>query len=161
MPLLLALLALLGFGGPERPGPGPSRQEPDPVPAPAPLALRVDLPDLAPAGMDVPFRLALANRGDRPIPVELGGRPVAFDLVVRRADGAIVWRRLEGVPIEMILVQRTLGPGEVVTFEGHWDQRDSRGKQVPPGVYQVRGVLPVPVEPGGWGSDPRELTVTP
>ena len=48
-----------------------------------------------------------------------------------------------------------------MTFEGHWDQRDSRGKQVPPGVYQVRGVLPVPGEPGGWGTDPRELTVTP
>lgn len=161
MPLLLALLALLGFGGPERADREAPRQLPDPVPAPAPLTLRVELPDLAPAGMAVPFRLALANRGGQPVPVELGGRPIAFDLVVRRADGRVVWRRLEGVPVETILVRRTLGPGEVLTFEGHWDQHDSEGKQVPPGIYQVRGVLPVPGVPGGWGSAPRELTVTP
>ena len=43
--------------------------------------------------------------------------------------------------MEMILIQRTLGPDEVLTFEGHWNQRDQAGKQVAAGVYQVRGVL--------------------
>jgi hypothetical protein len=153
--LLLALLALLGFT------PSDPRQLPDPVTPPAPLVLRVDLPDLVPAGMNIPFTLALANTGDRAVPVELGGRPIAFDFIVRQVDGRLVWRRLEGVPVEAILIERTLAPGEVMTFQGHWNQRDAAGHHVPPGVYRVRGVLPVPAAAGGWGSPAREVTITP
>lgn len=159
--LLFAILALLGFSGREQPGAGEGVQLPDPVPAPAPLALRVDLPDLAPVGMVIPFRVALANQGDRAVQVELGGRPIAFDLVVRRPDGWIVWRRLEHVPVEMILVTRIVAAGEVLTFDDHWDQRDREGRRVAPGVYRVQAVLPVPGVPGGWGSTIREVTITP
>lgn len=158
MLLFLTVLALLGLATPESAPAGP-RQLPDPIPAPAPLVLRVDLPDLAPAGMTVPFRLALGNRGPVPVTVELAGQPIAFDLVVQSAEGHVVWRRLEGVPGEAAPAIRTLAPGEVMTFDGHWNQRDNQGRQVPPGTYRVRGVLPVAEAPGGWGSAPHELTI--
>ena len=159
--LLFAILALLGLSDREHPGPGERGQLPDPVPAPASLALRVALPDLAPVGMVIPFRVALANQGDRAVQVELGGRPIAFDLIVRNPTGQIVWRRLEGVPMEMVLVTRTVAAGEVLTFDDHWDQRDREGRRVAPGVYRVQAVLPVPGVAGGWGSTIREVTITP
>lgn len=160
MPLLLSVLALLSFGEPERTVSGPP-QHPEPIAAPAPLVLRVDMPALAPAGMPIPFRLTLANGGERPVRVELDDRPVAFDLVVRTADGAVVWRRLQARPADAKPVARTLSPREVLTFEGRWDQRDSQGRPVPSGVYTVRGVLPVAGVAGGWGSPPREVTIIP
>lgn len=158
MPPFLTVLVLLALTLPHRVPPAP-HQLPDPVPAPAPLVLRVDLPDLAPAGMTVPFRLALANRGRIPVTVELAGQPIAFDLVVRSGDGRLVWRRLEGFAVEAAPAIRTLAPGEVLTFDGHWNQRDGEGRPVPPGLYNVRGVLPVADAPGGWGSAPREITI--
>lgn len=161
LPFMIALLALVGLRGPDRPAEAPPRQDPEPVVAPSPLLVRVDLPDVAPSGMGIPFRVVLANGGDSAIQVELSGRPIAFDLVVRRAERDVVWRRLEGVPVEAIFVIRTLAPGEVLTFEDRWDQRDSGGRLVAPGSYQVRAVLPVADVPGGWGSEPRELTIIP
>lgn len=150
LPLLLALLALF-----------PRPQLPDPEPPPAPLVLRVDLPDIAPTGMIIPFRVALANPGFSPVTVELSGRPTAFDLLVQTEAGELIWRRLEGVPVEAVLVSRELAPGEVLTFDARWDQRDRQGDPVAPGVYQVRAVLPVPAAAGGWGSPIRLLTITP
>ena len=155
MTLLFTMLALLGFGH------GSERFGPEPVPPPAPLVLHVHLPQLVPAGMTIPFRITLGNNGLQPVTVELGGRPIAFDLVVHADDGTMVWRRLEGVPVEAVLVTRVLAPGEVLTFEGHWDQRDLRGRPVRAGSYRVRGVLPVPTAPSGWGSTARQVTVVP
>jgi hypothetical protein len=159
--ILLTILTLLGLAAPERSLLALSGQAPDPVPAPAPLLLRVDLPDVVPSGMPLPFRLALGNRGRVPIQVELGGRPVAFDLIIRDEAGEVVWRRLQDVSVEATILIRTLAGGEVVSFEDHWDQRDSTGTIVPPGVYRIQGILPVAGVAGGWGSELRTITISP
>ncbi|HET8624293.1 MAG TPA: BsuPI-related putative proteinase inhibitor [Gemmatimonadales bacterium] len=63
-------------------------------------------------------------------------------MLVTDSRGAAVWRRLEGEVIAAILGIRTLGPGEIISFEDVWPQRDDRGKPVGPGTYLVVGLLP-------------------
>ena len=76
----------------------------------------------------------------------LQGRPVAFDLVVTRPDGTVVWRRLARAMIPAILVLRRLGPGESLEWRDWWNQADDQGQPVPPGEFLVTGRLPT--EPG-------------
>lgn len=105
------------------------------------------------------MRLVLENRGDTPVEVELTGRPIAFDLVVLATDGSEVWRRLEGVAVDLILQPRTLGPGEALDFTDTWPQHDDQGRQVSPGTYRVQGILPVVDVTGGWGTELHDLTI--
>lgn len=125
------------------------------------LVLHLELPARAARGAPVPIRLALENRGDAPVTVGLGGRPVAFDFVVARPDGAEVWSRLHGQAIAAVLQERRLAPGEVLHFQDSWDQRDNQGRQVPPGRYLVWGVLPVADQPRGEKTGSVQLVVLP
>lgn len=125
------------------------------------LVLHLELPARAARGAPVPIRLALENRGDAPVAVGLGGRPVAFDLLVARPDGAELWSRLHGQGIAAVLQERRLAPGEVLHFQDSWNQRDNQGRQVPPGRYLVWGVLPVVDRPGGVKTGPVPLEILP
>lgn len=129
--------------------------------APPPLHLRLEAPTRVRSGEPVTVRLVLANRGDRPIEVELGGSPIAFDIALAASDGSEVWRRLEGVAVPAVLQPRTLGPGEEMELADVWRQRDGRGERVRPGMYYVRGVLPVAGVAGGWRTDVHMLTILP
>ena len=104
------------------------------------------------------MRLVLTNRGTDTVEVELGGNPIAFDFIVT-ADGAEIWRRLEGVAIEDILQVRTLAPGDSLDFAAAWNQRMNRGAAAEAGAYQVRGILPAIDPPGGWSTAVRTLTI--
>ena len=156
--LLLAVLAA-GCGGPGGGSDGNAFEPPSRAEAPMPLELRLEIPERVRPGEPVPMRLVLANRGDAPVEVELGGSPIAFDLVVTAPDGAEVWRRLRGRPVEAILQLRTVEPGGEIDFADRWDQRDDRGRPVEPGSYRVHGVLPVPGSPEGWWTEARTLTI--
>lgn len=92
-------------------------------------------------GEPVPVTLRLANTADRPLMLYLQGRPTAFDIIVKNAAGAVVWRRLEGQTITAILGVRTLAPGETLAFEDVWPQRGGPGHAVPPGLYTITGAL--------------------
>jgi hypothetical protein len=127
--------------------------------APAPLLLRLVLPQRIAAGQPVPMTLVLENHGTTPVEVGLGGEPIAFDFTVRDARGAEIWRRLEGVAVESILHLRTVGPGETLEFADVWHQRDNRGRPIPPGDYEVTGILPVVDSPDGWRTDSETLRV--
>lgn len=107
-----------------------------------PLRFEVHVPPSAPLGTPVPVALRLINTGGKPLDLYLQGRPVAFDIIVARPDGRIVWRRLEGQMIPAILQVRTLGPGEVLELKDEWPQRTNAGQPVGPGTYSVRGILP-------------------
>ena len=89
----------------------------------------------------VPVTLRLTNTGREPLTVYLQGRPIAFDLTVRRLDGTIVWRRLEGEVVSAILAVRRLEPGASLEFEEVWRQVSNTGDAVPPGDYRITGSL--------------------
>jgi hypothetical protein len=112
----------------------------------------VEVPERVDAAETVPIRLIIENTSETGVTLYLTGRPVAFDVEVTDAAGEIVWRRLEGEVVSMVLQLRELAPGERLVFETEWDQRTSAGRLVPPGAYRVRGLLP---------TDQREPLATP
>jgi len=93
-------------------------------------------------GEPVPITLRLTNTNDRPVELHLQGRQIAFNIIVAREDGTVVWRRLEGEVVLGILQIRTLAPGEVLELTDVWRQRSKSGRPVEPGVYAIQGALP-------------------
>lgn len=121
------------------------------------LCFRVEAPATVPAGEPVPIVLRLTNRTARVLTLTLQGRPLAFDVTVTSADGAPVWRRLEGEVVSAILAVRTLEPGASLTFEAVWNGQD-HGRPAHPGRYLVGGRLPTD-NPSGLIARPAELRV--
>jgi hypothetical protein len=124
------------------------------------VAFRVELPPAAHAGEPVPVVLRLTNRTERPLTLVLQGRPLAFDVTVTGPDGAIVWRRLEGMVVQSILAVRTLAPAESLTFEAAWSGRRHDGSPAPPGRYLVAGKL-LTDTPEGLATLPTPLELLP
>jgi hypothetical protein len=127
--------------------------------APDSLRLRLELPDEVEAGAPVPITLVAKNVTDRALELYLTGRPVAFDLTVIDEAGAVVWRRLEGQMILMVLRIETLAPGAALELHDTWDQRTNEGVRVPPGAYTVRGEILAEGE--RLPTPPRELRILP
>jgi hypothetical protein len=107
-----------------------------------PLRLDLVLPEQVLRGKAVPITLRLSNPGPKSATVYLQGRPTAFDIVITRADGTPVWRRLNRAVIGSILQVRVLPPGDAIELTERWSQQDDRGQAVPAGEYRVTGVLP-------------------
>jgi uncharacterized protein (DUF58 family) len=105
------------------------------------VAFRVHAPSSVHVGEPLPIELVLTNRTERPLTLYLQGRPLSFDITIRREDGSVVWRRLEGQVVSAILAVRELGPADSLTFEAVWDGRVAGGHSVPPGRYQIVGSL--------------------
>src|SRR5881296_2893568 len=112
--------------------------------SPGPDSLRFELvvPAEVREGAAVPIVLRLTNTREEPLELHLLGRTIAFDITVARADGRLVWRRLEGAAIHVILQIKLLAPGETLELRDVWRQRDSAGRPVGPGTYNVQGALP-------------------
>jgi len=121
------------------------------------VKLELELPASVRVAEVVPITLRVRNNGPDPLHLSLTGRPTAFDLVVKTADGREVWRRLYGVAIPMILQIAILHPDGVLEFTDTWDQQDNEGKGVRPGRYYVHGVLPT--DDGDLRTEVRELVI--
>ena len=119
-----AISALLVIGGPRVPAAGVS-----------PLEFTISAPTRAHVGASVPIVLRLHNASDRAREAHFLGRTIAFDIVVARDDGAIVWRRLEHGVGPSILQVRVLKPGETMQWRDAWLPRE-------PGHYRLQGILP-------------------
>ncbi len=111
--------------------------------APDSLQLKITVPARVRAGEPVPVSLRVTNHGNAPVTLYLQGRPIAFEVVVRRTSGDVVWRRLEGATVAMILQVRTLAPGESLGFNDVWSQQTRAGTPVKPGDYTVTAELPI------------------
>jgi hypothetical protein len=111
------------------------------------MRIEIVAPAKVRAGHLVRLVLAVRNTSDRPITLYLMGRPTAFDLVVARRDGEVVWRRLEGAAVSAILGVRTLEPGQSLELEDTWTQRSAAGEPVGPGDYTVTGSVLTDGEP--------------
>ena len=111
------------------------------APPPDPLRLELDIPAEARVGSTVPITLRVENIGGRPLELYLRGRTITFDIVVRRADGEVVWRRLEHEIIPAILRLEVLTPHQVLELRADWSLETSAGVPVTPGPYVLQGLL--------------------
>jgi hypothetical protein len=105
------------------------------------LRLELDVATEARVGSVVSIALRVRNVGDRPIDLYLRGRTVAFDVIVRRDSGEVVWRRLENAIIPAILRIETLAPNATLELRADWSLATTTGATVTPGTYAVQGVL--------------------
>jgi|GEM_PF-1601473 len=135
----------------------------------SPLALRLEVPtevtlwafgEYVPLklGRNVLLKLKVKNRGDQPMALTFRGHP-AYDFVVSTNDGVEVWRWSQKQFVQPIYERRILQPGEELEFAAVWDQRDSQGRPVSSGRYEVRGVLYL--EPGQLETEPVSLAIGP
>lgn len=104
------------------------------------LSLRLQVYD---PGQDRPVRFILKVENLTGHPVELS-QPTSqtHDFQLTR-KGAVVWRWSADKMFMQMLTDRVFKPGEVVTYTGEWDRKDSAGKAVPPGSFTVKAWLPV------------------
>jgi len=121
------------------------------------IVLQLSLPNESRVGSAVPLVLALRNTTALPLELGLQGRTIVFDVIVTGPSGSEIWSRLHGQFLPAILQLRVLQPGEVLELSDHWDQRDNAGRPVPPGSYQVQGVLPT--EARVMRSDSKALVI--
>jgi len=98
-------------------------------------------------GKAVPITLRVTNTGAQPLNLYLTGRTITFDIIVTRADGQVVWRRLEHVTGQQIVQVKTLAPGERFELKDVWHQRTDAGTRVSPGDYTLTGVIPTDRQP--------------
>lgn len=119
----------------------PSRPTPPTVTSAVSDSLRIwlEVPDRVRVGEAVPVTLHLENTSGRALELYLLGRSLTFDVVVTRADGSVVWRRLEGEIIPAVLRLEVLGVGQRLEARAQWDQRTATGESVGPGVYTLQG----------------------
>jgi hypothetical protein len=85
-------------------------------------------------------KLTIRNESPRSLILALGGRP-AYNILVKRPDGMLVWEWQRGKIIQQILEHRHLAPGEEVTFDATWRYVDARGRRVPAGDYVIQGIV--------------------
>jgi hypothetical protein len=111
------------------------------------LRLRLAVPGQCLTGESVPIRLTIENAGEQSLDLYLLGRTITFDVIVTRAGGDTVWRRLEGAIVPAILRIETLAPGATIELTDTWDQRDDRGLAVPPGDYGIHAELLTETKP--------------
>ena len=103
--------------------------------------LDLEVPVEARVGSAVRITLRVENLGDQPIDLYLRGRTIAFDVIVRRDSGEIVWRRLENAIIPAVLRIETLPPHGMLELHADWGLETTTGASVTPGTYAVQGVL--------------------
>ena len=121
------------------------------------MTVELSVPDHVRAGEPVPLTVRATNQSTTAATLYLRGRPIAFDVMVTDARGKIVWRRLEGATITMILQVRELKPGESLTLEDVWPQHNNAGAAVEPGEYHLKAQLLTDTEPLESASVPLRI----
>jgi hypothetical protein len=107
------------------------------------VAIELIAPPSLRRGDTVEIAVRVRNDETRPVDLELSGRPVTFDVVIRAADGAEVWRRLRGGAVAELLAVLRLAPGEAHDFSVRWAGVDEAGVPAPPGRYTLQGMIPI------------------
>jgi len=108
----------------------------------AALDLVLTAPDSIATDQPVPITLTVRNSSARPIYLGTGDSTTTFDIQVTDAGGAKVWNRMHSFEvIPLVLLERTLEPGQAVSYAETWSQRNNDGKLIRPGVYSIQGTL--------------------
>src|SRR3989454_12160044 len=88
----------------------------------------------------VEITLTLSNPGTSAVKFQFPTGQM-FDFIVSR-DGQFVWQWSLGRAFSQAFTPLILAPGESKDFTERWDQRDARGRTVPPGEYEIVAVFP-------------------
>lgn len=157
---LISSAGSLASCSPSTPAPEDSvaQQQPSPSSPQPCLHLHLAAANEISSGQSLDLRLSLENTCQDSVEAYLGGRP-AYDFLVTGTEGEEVWRWSHGEAIQAILEVKVLGPGEALVFEAAWDLRSNEGGAVPPGRYQVRGILRGD-PPQVFETDPAPLVIT-
>ena len=111
------------------------------------LRLELEVAGEVPLGSPVPVVIRARNLTDGALTLYLVGDEIVYDLLVWHMDGTLIYRRLEGQAVPMVLRIETIAPREALTLMGSWDQRTSAGTSVGPGSYRIQGELPTDEAP--------------
>jgi hypothetical protein len=111
------------------------------------LSLAVSAPSLIRAGRVIPIALRLVNDGDHPVTVQLTGRTMTFDVVIRDSAGRDVFRLLRSQNAAIILRRERFEVGESREMLYRWDQQTDDGRAARPGNYTIEALLPTAEEP--------------
>ena len=109
----------------------------------APALVTVILTDKATyaPGELVLITLRLTNQGISPVTLNFSSTCEAFFSVLD-VSGAVVYDDRAHVICLFVITQRTVQPGETVTYNFEWNQANDSGQQVPaPADYRIRGFL--------------------
>ena len=155
---VLVLLSLLRAA--RLPVPQTAIIRPEPAPEEPGFRLHLQIPEIVPTGGRVPFGITVTNSTGRPRPLDLVAGGPAYQIEVLEPGGTLI-HTLWGGRVEGEHGARVLEPGATVTYEGQWDQRDARGRPVPPARYKVRVTLKTADAERGWGSVTRTLAISP
>ena len=90
-------------------------------------------------GEKVVVKLTVTNKGDEPF-LHTFRSSQMYDFIVKKDDEEI-WRWSNDKMFLTVLTEFSLNPGQSVSYEDVWDQRGNDGKPVPPGRYELIGVL--------------------
>ena len=121
------------------------------------MTVELLVPDRVRTGEPVPITVRATNQGTAPATLYLRGRPIAFDVIVTDARGKVVWQRLKGATISMVLQVRELKPGDSLTLEDVWPQHTNAGAVVEPGDYHLKAQLLTDTEPLESASVPLRI----
>lgn len=108
------------------------------------IRLSIAFPSEVRAGTSLPVVLRVTNIAREPATFYYGGFPdrVYYDVVVTRADGAVVWNRSHGQTRLRRLSSRQLAPGETIELSDRWELKDNAGNSILLGSYRLHGALP-------------------
>lgn len=86
----------------------------------------------------IPLRFTVRNTGTTAVDYTIG--PPERDLRAER-DGQTVWQDSFGKAFPAVLYNRSLAPGETLTYEVSWNQRNNDETQVASGIYTINAWL--------------------
>ncbi len=113
-------------------------------------------------GSEIGFLLTMQNPADEALVLACSDAQV-YDIEVFNSDNVLVWNWAHGQSLESTGAGLSIDPGESITYEEAWDQRDNDGDQVPAGTYAVYGscVCGSVLTPDGTVRGPQYIEITP
>ncbi len=90
------------------------------------------------------MQLTVTNKGNQVFKETLRSAQV-YDFVVKK-ERKEIWRWSHGRMFAMMLTEFSLEPEESVTNKVRWNQKSNDGKFVPPGKYNLIGILKTRLE---------------
>jgi len=91
------------------------------------------------SGQTIVMRLTVTNKGDKPLELTFFSSQ-RYDFVVEKEEKEI-WRWSKDKVFAMMLGELTLQPDQSLVYQESWTQEDNTGRLVPPGKYEIIGIL--------------------
>jgi len=97
------------------------------------------------SGEEVRIQIRVENNGDKPANLTF---PTSqrYDIIITK-DGKDIWRWAYEKVFTMAITVLKMKPGEVLSFEERWRQRDNEGNDAGSGYYKINGVMKVKGRP--------------